>query len=107
VNPAQPPSVTVDSTAQCEPQAAPGNLPSAASRTSAILSQIGHGCVARVHSLDAPGEDAARLKSMGICAGRRVQLVQAGDPLIVRVLGARVGISARLAAQIRVTEVES
>jgi len=35
---------------------------------------------------------------MGICVGRQVQLVQAGDPLIVRVLGTRVGLSARLAA---------
>jgi Fe2+ transport system protein FeoA len=37
------------------------------------------------------------LKSLGICVGRRVQLAKVGDPLIVRVLGTRVGLSARLA----------
>lgn len=42
--------------------------------------------------------DAVRLKSLGVCVGRRVQLVKSGDPLIIRVLGARVGLSARLAA---------
>jgi len=41
--------------------------------------------------------DADRLKSMGVCAGRRIRLVKAGDPLILSVLGARLGLSARLA----------
>jgi len=47
--------------------------------------------------------DAVRLKRLGSCVGRRVQLVQAGDPLILRVHGARLGLSARLAERIRVT----
>lgn len=46
--------------------------------------------------------DAARLKALGICQGRRIQLVKGGDPLIIRVLGTRVGISARLATGITV-----
>lgn len=41
--------------------------------------------------------DATRLKSLGICSGRRVQMVSRGDPLILRVLGTRIGLSARLA----------
>lgn len=57
---------------------------------------------ARVLRLETPPEDATRLKSLGLCVGRRVEVVKSGDPLIVRVLGARVGLSARLAATVYV-----
>jgi Fe2+ transport system protein FeoA len=56
----------------------------------------------RVRRLDADDDDATRLKALGVCVGRQVELVKAGDPLIVRVLGARIGLSARLAAQVQV-----
>jgi Fe2+ transport system protein FeoA len=52
---------------------------------------------ARITAIAADGDDAVRLKALGLCVGRRVQLIQTGDPLIVRVLGARVGLSSRLA----------
>jgi Fe2+ transport system protein FeoA len=55
---------------------------------------------ARVVHIAADSDDAARLKAMGLCIGRRVQVVKAGDPLIVSVVGARVGLSARLAANV-------
>ena len=51
----------------------------------------------QVCHISATQGDAVRLKRMGICVGRRVQLVQAGDPSIVRVVGCRVGVSRRLA----------
>lgn len=51
--------------------------------------------------------DAVRLQAMGICRGRRVELVKGGDPLIVRVLGSRVGLSGRLAAQVMVRHAET
>ena len=63
----------------------------------ANLSQLAAGVLARVVSVEADRDDAIRLKSLGICVGRRVQLAKVGDPLIVRVLGTRVGLSARLA----------
>ena len=66
------------------------------------LAKLRDGDIASVTRLDAPDEDGARLKALGICTGRRVQLVQGGDPLIVRVLGTRVGLSARLAAGVAV-----
>jgi Fe2+ transport system protein FeoA len=50
--------------------------------------------------MDGDDGDAVRLKAMGLCLGRRVQLVKGGDPLIVRVIGTRVGLSARLAEQV-------
>jgi Fe2+ transport system protein FeoA len=63
------------------------------------LSEL-RGRQARVVSVSAEADDALRLMALGICAGRRVELVKAGDPLVVRVVGARVGLSARLAAQV-------
>ncbi len=56
-----------------------------------------------VKRLDLGHEDAIRLKRMGICEGRQLQLVQKGDPLIVRVVGCRVGVSRRLAERVWVT----
>lgn len=53
--------------------------------------------LATVIVLDASQEDVTRLKQLGICSGRRIQLVKAGDPLILRVLGSRIGLSRRLA----------
>lgn len=57
-----------------------------------------HGVVHRIL-----GADAAlhRLMAMGLCEGREVEVVQKGNPLIVRLLGARIGVSVRLAAQIQ------
>lgn len=47
-------------------------------------------------------DDTARLKSMGICLGRTLEVLKAGDPLIVKVYGTRIGLSARLADEILV-----
>ena len=43
-----------------------------------------------------------RLLAMGICEGRVVEFVQGGDPLIVKVFGSRIGLSARLAEHVYV-----
>ena len=50
----------------------------------------------------ATSEDVLRLKALGVCIGRRIELIKAGDPMIIKVVGARVGLSARLAAEVRV-----
>jgi len=60
------------------------------------------GTRAVVTGVDTDGDDAVRLKRLGICEGRRVQVVRQGDPLILRVAGTRIGVSGRLAASIRV-----
>ncbi len=69
------------------------------------LSELAPATVARIEELQVYSEDATRLRAMGICVGRQVQLMRAGDPLILRVLGARVGVSARLAAGVGVVPV--
>lgn len=70
-----------------------------------LLPKLPLNMIALIAGLDVEEEDAIRLKAMGICVGRQVQLVQAGDPLIVRVLGTKVGLSARLAERVVVEQV--
>jgi len=70
-----------------------------------LLQDLSPDSVAVIANLNVPEEDTIRLKAMGICVGRQVQLVRAGDPLIVRVLGTRVGMSARLATGVVVEPV--
>lgn len=41
-----------------------------------------------------------RLKSMGVCKGRYIELVKHGDPLIIKVFASRIGLSARLARRV-------
>lgn len=64
-----------------------------------------HQCGVVSHFEAADDEDLARLMAMGVCAGRTVELVQTGDPLILKVYGTRVGVSARLANRIRVQRI--
>jgi Fe2+ transport system protein FeoA len=55
-----------------------------------------------VRSVETEDEDTRRLKTLGVCVGRRVELVRAGNPLILKIFGSRLGISAELAARVRV-----
>lgn len=64
------------------------------------LPQLAKGALAQIVEVATNSDDANRLKALGICIGRSVQLLQAGDPLIVRVLGSRVGIASRLAESV-------
>lgn len=59
-----------------------------------------------VERVEAQDSDLERLMAMGVCGGRTVELIQVGDPLILKVYGTRVGVSARLAARIRVVPCE-
>ncbi len=61
------------------------------------------GC-AVVHHVEASDDDMHRLMTLGICAGRRIELVQKGDPMILRVFGSRLGVSRRLAERVLVTQ---
>jgi Fe2+ transport system protein FeoA len=55
-----------------------------------------------VRSIATDDEDTNRLKTLGVCVGRRVELVRAGNPLILKIFGSRLGISAELAARVTV-----
>jgi Fe2+ transport system protein FeoA len=55
-----------------------------------------------VRSVETDDEDTNRMKTLGVCVGRRVELVRVGNPLILKIFGSRLGISAELAARVRV-----
>lgn len=63
-------------------------------------------CVA-IHHVEATDEDMRRLMTLGICAGRRVELLKNGDPMILKVFGSRLGVSRRLAHRVMVTICET
>jgi len=54
-------------------------------------------CVVRIEAND---EDQVRLKRMGVHPGRRMQVAQAGDPMILRIFQTRLGVSRNLANQV-------
>ena len=66
------------------------------------LDQLEPGRCGTVREVQAGDDDTDRLKTMGVCNGRKVMVVRTGDPLVLRVLGSRVGVSARLASRVRV-----
>lgn len=67
------------------------------------LDQVGAGHCGLVLDVLAGEDQIDHLKAMGVCIGRKVMLVQAGDPLILKVLGTRIGLSSRLAARVLVS----
>jgi Fe2+ transport system protein FeoA len=56
----------------------------------------------KVTQVDVSRDHANRLLGLGVCYGRAVEVVQHGDPMILRVYGAKVAIAASLAERIRV-----
>ena len=57
---------------------------------------------AEITDIEAPDAEMERLMTMGVCRGRTVELIMSGDPLILRVFGTRIGLSARLAERVTV-----
>lgn len=64
------------------------------------LLELERGAFGVVLSIEAGDENIERLKAIGVCLGRRVEVIQHGDPMIVKVYGTRVGLSARLAKHV-------
>ena len=60
------------------------------------------GMPARIQEITAAPTDRDRLEVLGLCEGRIVEVVRSGDPMIVRLLGTRIGLAAALARTIRV-----
>jgi Fe2+ transport system protein FeoA len=66
------------------------------------LDRVEAGHCGLVHEVRAGETEIEQLQAMGVCAGRKVMLVKTGDPMILKVLGSRIGVSARLASQVMV-----
>ncbi len=67
------------------------------------LNELPSGARAVVHRIEATDEAMQRLMAMGLCVGRELEVVRQGNPLILRILGARIGVSGRLARHVVVT----
>lgn len=91
--------------AALEPSPTPARRPPEEAPQLVLLSTLAAGAHARVAHVSAHSDDLRRLQALGVCVGRRIQLVKSGDPMIISVVGARVGLSARLAAEVRVTPI--
>ena len=66
------------------------------------LDQLPPRVCAVVRNIATDDEEMQRLKTLGVCLGRRVELVKVGDPLILKIFGSRLGVSAALAANVQV-----
>ena len=55
-----------------------------------------------IREIETDDEETQRLKTLGVCSGRRIELVRGGDPLVLKVFGSRLGLSAALAGRVRV-----
>lgn len=66
------------------------------------LSEVDTPGLFSVRLVEDRGEESIRLKRLGICVGRRLAVVQCGDPMIVRVAESRIGLSRKLAAAVEI-----
>ena len=57
----------------------------------------------RVDRITAEGEDAIRLKRMGVCPGFALDILHDGDPMLMGVSGSQIAISQQLASCIFVS----
>jgi Fe2+ transport system protein FeoA len=67
------------------------------------LDKLSVGQVGLIVEMNEPDQEQAdRLKALGLCVGRRIELLKGGNPMILRVLGSRIGLALRLAKRITV-----
>ena len=66
------------------------------------LDEFRTGQCATICEVRADDREGGQLMAMGVCVGRTVVLLRRGDPLILKVLGSRIGVSSRLASQVRI-----
>lgn len=64
------------------------------------LSELPAGARGVVRHIEHADEALHRLMAMGLCVGREIEVVRQGNPLIVRLLGARIGVAGRLARHV-------
>jgi len=77
----------------------PGTTPASARQ---YLHELPSGSRAVVQQIDGEDEALRRLMAMGLCVGREIEVVRQGNPLILRLLDARIGVSGRLACRVAV-----
>ncbi|MBI5395517.1 MAG: ferrous iron transport protein A [Verrucomicrobia bacterium] len=71
-----------------------------ASKPPRRLNELPSGSRAVVHHIETAEKALHRLMAMGLCVGREIKVVRQGNPLILGLLGARIGVSSRLAQHV-------
>ena len=71
--------------------------------TEVAMSDLDAGARGRVARVLGDSTESVRLKALGVCEGRLVEVLRTGDAWVVRVLGSRIGISRRLASSVFLT----
>jgi len=67
------------------------------------IDKLEQGKCGLVVKVEADSDDAKRLMAMGVCMGRIIKLEQLGDPMILKVVGSKIGVSRRLGEKVSVT----
>jgi Fe2+ transport system protein FeoA len=76
-------------------------MPTETTPTIALIELPPRRCAA-VAALELDQASIDRLAGLGVCVGRQVELLQHGDPMIIRACGARIGLARELGRGIRV-----
>ncbi len=71
-----------------------------ASRLSDVVNPGTFRCV----NVECEGDAMIRLKRLGICGERTIEVMLPGDPMVLRVVGSRLGISRQLAESVIVDQ---
>lgn len=70
------------------------------------LDKLKPGKCAFVVKVKAENDEVRKLMAMGVCEGRIIKLVHLGEPMILQVLGSRIGLSSRLGETVEVAPCE-
>ncbi|HEY0931554.1 MAG TPA: FeoA family protein [Gemmatimonas sp.] len=75
---------------------------SSAPRTTRALNSCGAGARVTVVDIDCTGDEACRLRALGLCEGTAVNVIDARDAMLLEVRGTRLALGAALTAGITV-----
>lgn len=80
----------------------PPSIANDAPASGATLSRLPSGRTARVRALPDDDGPYLRLRAMGLCEGRKIEVIRHGSRMIVSLSGVRIGVDRRLAEAIEV-----
>ena len=70
------------------------------------LNTLAKGGLGIIRELNPAGADVDRLKAMGVCGDRNIEVVKAGDPIVIRVHGCKIALSSQLAQHVLVEPID-
>ena len=67
------------------------------------LAELSPSTKGRIDHFELPQDDEIRVRTLGVCTGMEVEVLQNGDPLILRAAGTRLGIARRIATGVYIS----